>query len=250
MPRFARHPPNARRHRADSTPESRLRRYSALMSEPSPHIRTFTLGPHQTNCHVVTVPDHPGCWVVDCGMQPRELIDHVTAAAIPVDAILLTHCHCDHIAGLDQLRRAIGEDVPLMAHEAERGWCSEPMLNLSALLGVPVSVGEPTRWLRGGETLRLGPTTWSVLHLPGHSPGGVAFIHIPSGQAISGDTLFADSVGRVDFPTSDPEAMQRSLQLMAETLPQELRIYPGHGPTTTIGKEKRTNPFLRELDIR
>jgi len=220
-----------------------------------PRIRSFALGPYQTNCHVVTVPGHDGCWVVDCGMEPEPLLAHLRTIDERVEAIILTHAHVDHIAGLDRLRSQVGakvgaqvgDEVPLLAHESERGWCSEPMLNLSAALDVPISVAEPTKWLQGGETLRLGATEWSVLHLPGHSPGCIALVHAPSDQAIVGDTLFAGSIGRVDFPTSDPEAMVRSLRTMLDTMPDSMRILPGHGPTTTIGQERRANPFLQQL---
>ena len=121
------------------------------------------------------------------------------------------------------------------------------MLNLSGLMGRPVSVAEPTRWLRGGETLTLGATTWDVLHTPGHSPGSVCYIHRASGRALVGDTIFAGSVGRTDFPSSDHEVFQNSLRRMLEELPDDMRIWPGHGPATDLATERAGNPFLRAL---
>jgi glyoxylase-like metal-dependent hydrolase (beta-lactamase superfamily II) len=99
--------------------------------------------------------------------------------------------------------------------------------------------------LYGGETLMLGAAPFRVLHTPGHSPGGIALVHDATAQAIVGDTLFAGSIGRIDFPTSDPRAMERSLRDVLMALPDSTKVFPGHGPTTTIGRERKTNPYLR-----
>jgi glyoxylase-like metal-dependent hydrolase (beta-lactamase superfamily II) len=238
---------------------------------PSPHTRparpeiaTFPLGDWQTNCHVVTVPDArvpsdpKACWIVDCGQRPRPLIEHVRAAGLRPVAVILTHAHVDHIAGLDEVLSAFGS-LPVLAHEAERDFNGEPMLNLSAFSGREVRVTPPTRFLRDGERLELAGTEWTVRHVPGHSPGGIALIHGLEGPtdagtgaeppvAIVGDTLFAGSIGRVDFPTSDPEALKRSLREVLLRLPDATRVLPGHGPATTIGAERRTNPFVLDLD--
>lgn len=219
---------------------------------PVPRIHTFVLGDFLTNCFVVEVPGADTCWVVDSGFRPGRLADFLVQRGLVPEAIILTHAHCDHIAGLDALR-ARHPKAPVYAHEAERGFCSTPELNLSAFLGEPVSVGEPTHWLRGGETLELAGEKFRVLHTPGHSPGGIALVHdgggavvgAHAGQAIVGDTLFAGSMGRIDFPTSDAAAMGRTLRLLM-TLPDSMQIHPGHGPETTIGRERRGNPYVAE----
>jgi glyoxylase-like metal-dependent hydrolase (beta-lactamase superfamily II) len=215
---------------------------------PAPAIAPFVLGEFATNCHLVTVPATTACWVVDCGSEPAALILAMEREGLRPEAIILTHAHCDHIAGLDQLRRR-APGVPVYAHEAERGFCSAPERNLSAFLGAPVSVAEPTHWLRGGEVLTLAGASFRVLHLPGHSPGGIALVHDGEArhapQAIVGDTLFAGSMGRVDFPTSDPEAMRSTLRELMN-LPDATVVYPGHGPSTSVGRERRGNPYVAE----
>lgn len=209
-----------------------------------PEITAIPLGDFQTNCHVVRIPGSDACWIVDAGFGPQPLIEHVERAGLEPEAILLTHAHADHVAGLDAVRSRW--PVPVWLHEAERGFCSDPMLNLAAAMCLNVSVAEPDRWLRGGETLELAGTKWRVLHAPGHSPGSCVFLHDDSGTAIVGDTLFAGSIGRIDFPTSDPEAMRRTILETLMGLPDATTIYPGHGPATTIGRERASNPWVRQ----
>ena len=210
---------------------------------PVPEIRTFTLGDFQTNCYLITVPGREGCWIVDCGFSPEPMFDAIEVQGLTVKGILITHSHADHIAGLDAARARFG-DVPVHAHQAEQGFCSDPMKNLSGMMGMHVTATEPTVWLAGGEELDLDGTTWRVLHTPGHSPGGVCYVHDDSNQAIVGDMLFAGSIGRIDFPTSDPAAMRRSIFDVIMNLPDETTIYPGHMGSTTIGVERHSNMFV------
>ncbi|MCL4211404.1 MAG: MBL fold metallo-hydrolase [Phycisphaeraceae bacterium] len=211
---------------------------------PRPIIHTFVLGDYQTNCFVVEAPPSRDCWIVDCGQEPEELIDFIRSRGLKPVALLLTHAHLDHIAGIDIARRALGP-MPMFIHRAEAGFCSDPMANLSILTGRPVSVTEPENLLSGGETLQLAGTRWRVLHTPGHSPGGVCYIHDDSRQALVGDTLFAGSIGRFDFPTSDPDALRTSILETIMSLPDDMTVHPGHGPATTIGRERKTNPYVR-----
>lgn len=212
----------------------------------APVVNSFALGMYQTNCFVVTPgpaePESP-CWIVDCGYEPRPLLDFIEAERLRPVAILLTHCHSDHIAGVDQALTRFGQ-IPMYVHEAEAGWCSSAELNLSALLGMPMTVTEPGHLLHGGEELALGDSSWRVIHTPGHSPGGVCYLHDASDQAIVGDTLFAGSIGRFDFPTSEPQALRRSIMDTILALPDATTIFPGHGPSSTIGEERRSNPFV------
>lgn len=210
---------------------------------PAPTITPFVLGDYQTNCLVVHVDGSSSCWIVDCGLEPDEMLDWIADRKLQPQAVLLTHSHLDHIAGVDRALTRFGK-LPLFIHEAETGFCSDATMNLSALIGMPVTCTEPDHYLKDGETLDLAGTTWRVLHTPGHSPGGACFVHDESKQALVGDTLFAGSIGRFDFPTSDPDKLRHSIHAVLMKLPDDMTIYPGHGPKTTIGRERRMNPFV------
>ncbi|MFO0963474.1 MAG: MBL fold metallo-hydrolase [Phycisphaerales bacterium] len=217
---------------------------------PLVEIRAWSLGAFETNCYVVTTrpqagaPRDPACWIVDPGEDPAEVIEFIRQERLQPAAILLTHAHADHIAGLREVRAAF-PGVPTLLHRAEWDFLDDPQLNLSAFVGMPLSLAPAEGELSDGQTLDLNGARWRVLHTPGHSPGGVTLVCDAAGQAIVGDTLFAGSIGRTDFPTSDPAAMARSLLGTLLSLPDAVRVHPGHGPSTTIGAERRSNPFLQ-----
>jgi len=210
-----------------------------------PVIQTFVLGDYQTNCFVVHVPPDKACWIVDCGMEPDEMLEWIDRSGLKPAAILLTHTHLDHIAGVNQALEKFGSNLPLYVHNAEAGYCSDPRRNLSAFIGMPTICREPDHYLKGGEVLTLGGTTWRVLHTPGHSPGGVCYIQDESKQAIVGDTLFAGSIGRFDFPTSNHADLRHTILNVMMSLPEDMIIHPGHGESTTIGQERSSNPYIR-----
>lgn len=212
-----------------------------------PHIQSFTLGDFATNCYVVTVPPRPECWIVDCGYRPMELLDHIRLKGLQPVKLILTHAHCDHMAGVDQALSRFSP-LPLACHALEHRFCTEPLLNLSAMIPPSVTCSAPTESIGEGDRLELAGTQWRVWHTPGHSPGSVCLIHDDSEQALVGDTLFKGSIGRTDFPTSNPKDMQRSLARLL-TLPEDTTIFPGHMEPTTIGAERRSNPFLRNLPV-
>jgi len=187
-------------------------------------------------------------WVIDPSFPPQvnQLLRYIAANDINVEKIILTHGHADHIAGLDAVRAA---------HPAARVYLAaadQPMLydankNLSAPFGLPVTT--QTRAdsdLAPGATLRLGDLEWLILDTSGHSPGGRSLYCQGAGVVISGDALFAGSIGRTDFPGCDHAALIRHIRENLLKLPENTLVYSGHGPPTTIGNERKSNPYVSD----
>lgn len=220
-------------------------------------IKRFELGEWMTNCYVIHVDAQRDvstggsaaadvsrpCWIIDAGFEPYRLAAYIREQKLAPQAVLLTHAHLDHIAGLSDLREK-WPDLPILIHRAEEAFLGDPMLNLSVVLEEPLLCPPATGFLEHGQSLDIAGLRCEVRHTPGHSPGGVTFYFAQQGVAFVGDTLFAGSVGRTDFPTSDHELLFESIRSQLLTLPDSTRVLPGHGPETTIGKEKRSNPFL------
>lgn len=210
-----------------------------------PTITTFSPGPYATNCYVVESGNH--AIIIDAGFEPEDMIDFVKsrlAAGVLLDALVLTHAHVDHIAGVTDVRRAF-KGVPVLIHEAEKDWLSDARLNLSMFSGLPISGPGPDRLLHHNDTLDVGDCSFQILHTPGHSPGSVTLYDQANKVAFVGDALFAGSIGRTDFPGCSMEQLTASITKRLYTLPDDTRVLPGHGPGTTIGREARSNPFVR-----
>ncbi len=205
-------------------------------------VYTITVGPLQENCYVVADLSTKQAVVVDPGYEGSRILREVESLQLKPCAIWLTHGHVDHVGAISELLSAQSlpvymhpADVPLYERAAESG----------RLYGMPFEQPPlPDRDLADGDELLCGEIPFKVVHVPGHSPGQVAFIG--NGVCLSGDLLFAGSIGRTDLPLSDPRAMQRSLLRIA-SYPESLVVYPGHGEATTLASEKATNPFLRGL---
>jgi glyoxylase-like metal-dependent hydrolase (beta-lactamase superfamily II) len=215
-------------------------------------VRGWPLGPFATNCYLVHVEgagDAREAWVIDPGFGPGAVVAEAARLGLKVSRVILTHAHGDHIAGvreaMEGLARTVGERARLMIHELEASWLSDPVLNLSEAIGMPVTAPGADELLSDGQRLTLGAFEFQVRHTPGHSPGSVSLWCERAGLVIAGDTLFAGSVGRTDFPGSDHATLVRSIRERLFSLPSATRVLPGHGPETTVGHERLTNPYVR-----
>lgn len=205
--------------------------------------RTLTVGPVSCNCSIVACPKTGEAAVVDPGGNTERILAAVNAMGVTVKLLLHTHGHFDHILATAELAASTGASI--MIHENDRA-LYENLPGQGRLFGFSAQrPPEPTRWLVGGETIALGQLEATVLHTPGHTPGSVGFYFGP-GEALllSGDTLFAGSVGRTDLPGGCFDDLSVSIRQKLYTLPGDTRVVPGHGPETTIGHEREHNPFV------
>ena len=202
-------------------------------------ITKFITGPIETNTYLVS-NDKGKCVVVDPSSGCGELLRKITKEMLDVEAIVLTHAHFDHIAGIPELIDAFGE-LPVYVHPLEAAFLSDAQLNLSSGFGQNFTFPGKTVALNEGKQ-QVGSFGFDVMHVPGHTPGGCA-LYIP-GNCLSGDTLFAGSIGRSDFPGGDGDQLVASINSKLLPLPDSTVVWPGHGNRTTIGREKKSNPFV------
>lgn len=193
-----------------------------------------------TNSYLVDDEETHDAVVIDANLEPEHMVDLVRERGVNVKAILLTHTDLDHIAGIHELREAFGE-VPVAVHESERFVLDEGK-PLRREFGPIATRMDGVETFGDGDTYRAGSLEFTVLHTPGHSPGGVT-LKI-DGYLFTGDALFAGTVGRSDFANSDSRALLDGIRAKLLTQPDDAVVYSGHGPKTTIGRERRMNPFL------
>jgi hydroxyacylglutathione hydrolase len=204
-------------------------------------ITRLVVGPVEANAYVVTAGG--ATVVIDPGADAPRIAAVLSERAAAPSAIWLTHAHFDHLGAVAELRET--HDVPVLLHPADAP-LYEGTAQQAAWFGMRVRPpGVAPVDLHDGERLALGDHTFTVLHTPGHAPGHVAFYDAAAGVVFSGDALFRGSIGRTDLPGCDPAALDRSLRERLLTLPDATRVLSGHGDETTIGLERRTNPFLR-----
>jgi hydroxyacylglutathione hydrolase len=206
--------------------------------------QTIPVTPFQQNCSIVWCSETLEAAVIDPGGELPRLRDAVRQLGVTLRQILLTHAHIDHAGGTAALARE--EGLPIVGpHEADQFWI-DGLPQQSRMFGFPpAETFAPTRWLRDGDTVTVGRCTLQVRHCPGHTPGHVVF-HEPSSQrAFVGDVLFAGGIGRTDFPQGDFDTLIASITQRLWPMGDETVFIPGHGPESSFGQERRSNPFVR-----
>jgi len=213
-------------------------------------LKQLEVGPYMSNCYIVGSEKTKDGMIVDPGAEAGRILKEVREAGLSIKIIVVTHMHADHIGALAEVKEAT--KAPFAVHEAEasKQYVDGASAMLGAMMGRP-SGGIPKvdRMLKDGDKLDIGELHFTVLHTPGHSPGGICLSG--PGVVFCGDTLFNFSIGRTDFPGGDYDQIIDSIQKKVMVLPNETKVYCGHGPATTVGFERKANPFLqgRRLDF-
>ena len=207
-------------------------------------LQGFAVGAIGANCYIFGDEAAGEVFVIDAGDEADRILEALRRLNVRPVALVNTHGHFDHIQAIDAVRRATG--APFWIHRGEAEVLAQGPARAKSLFGLDLPPAPvPDRWLSEGDRLQVGGLTLAVRHTPGHSPGGICLLG--DGLAFVGDTLFAGSIGRADLPGADMQTLLASIAQVLLPLPDETACYPGHGPPTTIGEEKRTNPFVTPL---
>lgn len=216
------------------------------MSAADLQIHTVVSRPFQENTYIVWHAGRSDCLVFDPGLEPELILDFLKEHHLKPAAIVLTHGHGDHIGGNAALKAAY-PDAPLVIGEKDRIMLTDPVANMSAFFGFRVTSPDADRVVREGDRLEWAGVALEVLEIPGHSPGHVAYVHRGEPNLVfGGDVLFQGSVGRTDLPEGSSDQLFTGIRDKLFTLPDDTLVLPGHGPTTTVAREKATNPFVGE----
>lgn len=215
-----------------------------MLIQDSLILEFLTVGPFQTNVYVVGCAKTKVGAIIDAGGDAPGLLNLIQTHGLTLEKILQTHAHIDHVAALNGVRAA-HPDVPIYLHPDDHQlYQAAPQQGMFFGMNI-AQLPEVDQWLEDGQTIELGELRATVILLPGHSPGSVIFHFEAQDTMISGDVLFYGSIGRTDLPGGDVPAMRQSLNTL-KTYPDTTRVFSGHGPETTLGREKSSNPFLTQ----
>jgi len=207
-------------------------------------IKTFAVGMFQTNCHTISCQNTQESIIIDPGFDDQyttqNIIDFKEKNALRIKLIINTHGHPDHTCGNNILKERF--NIPILIHKNDAHLLGETGKKIAETLGFKTYSPPADKLLEDGNLIKFGKATLKVLHTPGHSRGSISLVG--ENEVFTGDTLFAGSIGRTDFPESSNLQMQQSLQKL-KALPDRFVVYSGHGSATTIGEEKRSNPFMQ-----
>lgn len=217
-----------------------------MSSEPSIRALIAPVTPLQQNCTIVWCTATKKAAVIDPGGEAARLLAGLAQQGLTVEKIWITHGHIDHAGAAAAMHEATG--APIEGPHPEDRFLIEELETSGRRYGMTDARSfEPDRWLADGDTVTLGETTWEVFHTPGHTPGHVIFFHRPSRFAQVGDVLFKGSVGRTDFPRGDHAQLIESVRTKLWPLGDDVSFVPGHGPMSTFGAERRTNPYVADV---
>jgi len=201
----------------------------------------LAVGPLGANCYIIYCEKTLQGAVIDPGGNGKDIIDIINRDNIKLACIINTHGHADHIAANDEIKEATG--APVFIHGADGKMLTSAQGNLSSYIGNNLICQPADRLLTDGEKFMVGEIEFAVIHTPGHTPGGICLL--ANEILFSGDTLFEQSIGRSDFPGGSHSQLINSIKNKLLVLPDHITVWPGHGPGTTIGDERQTNPFIQ-----
>lgn len=203
----------------------------------------IAVGPLQVNCYILADEKTKETIVIDAGEDANDILKIVKKEGLKVKYIVITHAHFDHVGANKGLKEATGAEI--LMHQNDE-MVLKSAANHGSLFGIRSVASPPAdRYVKHGDTISVGEVSLKVLHTPGHSQGGICLL--TKGMVFTGDTLFAGSIGRTDLPGGDMIGLLRSIKDNLLSLPDDTRVYPGHGPSSTIGNERRDNPFLNRV---
>ncbi len=209
------------------------------------HIEVFVSDEIEENTYLIYDPETKDAVVIDPGYSADKLNEVLKQDNLKLRAIIATHAHVDHILQQSQLHKLTG--APVWLPKEDEGFVFNNMLNASMFFNLPYEPHQPEHLFKDGDVIEAGSLSFETLHVPGHTPGLSLIIDKKNKVVFSGDLVFAGSIGRTDLPGAIPKKMQASLEKFME-LPEDYVVYPGHGPDTTVGRERRSNPFLTSSD--